>query len=324
MNKITLALTTSLLLLFSAFAVGDDRSDWPSSMTVGTSSQGGTYYIYGSGWANLVNQKLGTNIGAEVTGGPVQNVSMVQLGEHDFGLVTMGPALEAIEGKSPILPGVKHDKVRALFPMYQTIFHVSAMKDSGISSMDGLEGKRAGVGSAGGTNSVYWPRFFDLLGYDVTTLEGGSGDQAGQMQDGLLDAFAFGAGLPVSSVSQLEAQSEINVFSFPKDDIDKIVKEYPEISRSVVPAGTYRAVTEDIPTVSIWNFVVVNADMPESLAYEVVKTVMENHEAMLKVHRSAAETIPENVIYNTQIPFHPGAVRWFEENGYDIPDELKG
>lgn len=324
MNRMMPAIT-ALALAFSTTAIGsEDRSDWPSSMTVGTASQGGTYYIYGSGWANLINQTLGTNIGAEITGGPVQNVSMVQLGEQQFGLVTLGPAREAIEGKSSILPGVEHDKVRALFPMYPTVFHISALESSGIANVDDLDGKRVGVGPAGGTNSVYFPRFFELLDHDVSILEGGAGDQTGQMQDGLLDAFAFGAGLPVSAVSQVEAQSAINLFSFNEQDIATIISQYPEISEAVIPAGTYSAVEEDIPTVAIWNFVVTSDELPESLAYEIVKTVMENNDAMLQVHRSAANTQPENYIYNTQIPFHPGAVRWFVENGFDIPDELEG
>ncbi|OWV31165.1 TAXI family TRAP transporter solute-binding subunit [Halomonas campaniensis] len=324
MNKITLAITATAFAFSSASMAADNQSDWPSSMTVGTASQGGTYYIYGSGWANLINQKLDTNIGAEITGGPMQNVSMVQMGEHDFGLVTLGPAREALEGKSPIMPGIEHDNVRAVFPMYPTIFHITALQSSEISSVDDLVGKRVGVGPAGGTNSVYFPRFFDLLGYDVDTLEGGAGDQTGQMQDGLLDAFAFGAGLPVSAVSQVEAQSAVNVFSYSEAEIDTIVEAYPEISTAVIPADTYNSMDEDLPTVSMWNFVVTSADMPESLVYEIVKTVMENNDAMQQIHRSAEETLPENYIHNTQIPFHPGAVRWFEENGYDIPEELEG
>src|SRR5690554_2659485 len=106
-----LAVGAVSLAISSAALASEDRTDWPTSMTMGTASQGGTYYIYGAGLANLVNQKLDINIGAEVTGGPAQNVTMVQLGEHEFGLTTLGPAQEAIEGESPVLPNVEHDQV---------------------------------------------------------------------------------------------------------------------------------------------------------------------------------------------------------------------
>lgn len=318
---VTSALTLSLIAMNSW---SDDRSDWPNSMTVGTASQGGTYYIYGSGWANLANQKLGTRIGAEITGGPVQNVSMVQLGEHDFGMVTMGPALDAMEGNSPLLPNDPHSDVRAMFPMYQTALHIVTLENSGIESVADLDGRRVGVGPAGGTNDEYHPKLFEALGYNVETLQGGASDQAGQLQDNLIDAFAFGAGLPIASFSQLEAQADVNIFSYSEEDIEQILEEFPALSTAVIPGGTYRSVDEDIPTVSLWNFAITHKDMPESLVYEIVDAVMSNHEQMLQVHGAAAETLPENISYNNSIPFHPGAVRWFEEHGYEIPDELKG
>jgi len=63
--------------------------------------------------------------------------------------------------------------------------------------------------------------------------------------------------------------------------------------------------------------------MPESLAYEITKLAMENSERMVQVHAAAKETLAENVLKNAVIPFHPGAVKWFEENGFTIPDGLK-
>jgi hypothetical protein len=46
---------------------------------------------------------------------------------------------------------------------------------------------------------------------------------------------------------------------------------------------------------------------------------MENHQRMVTNHAAARETLPENVGKNRVIPFHPGAARWFKENGYDVP-----
>ena len=75
--------TTALVLTTSvAIANSDgDRAGWPDSFTVGTASQGGTYFAYGSGWANLVAEELGLSGGGEVTGGPMQNMALVHTGE---------------------------------------------------------------------------------------------------------------------------------------------------------------------------------------------------------------------------------------------------
>ena len=304
-------------------AQAQDRSDWPSSFKVGTASQGGTYFVYGSGWANLVAETLGINGGGEVTGGPVQNAALVQTGDMQFGMVTMGPAFDAWNGESALAPGLKHDKLRAMFPMYQTAFSVIALKDSGISSISDLEGKTVGVGPAGGTPGTYWPRIFEALGVNVEVRNGGAADLAGQLQDGLIDAFAFASGLPTPAFSQLEAQTDVTIFAFTPEEVATLTESFP-VSAFEIPADVYTSTSEPIPSIAMWNFAITNADIPESLVYEVVKTVMGGHDRMMEIHKAAAETLPENVDKNPFLPFHPGAVRWFEENGHAIPDDLKG
>lgn len=136
-------------------AAAQDRSDWPKQLTIGTASQGGTYFVYGNGFAAFISEVLGVDATAEVTGGPVQNVTLVQMGDHLMGLVTLGPAHDAWIGKSELAPGLEHTDVRALFPMYQTPFQVIALRSSGIDAVSDLAGKRVSVGPVGGTPGTY-------------------------------------------------------------------------------------------------------------------------------------------------------------------------
>ncbi|WP_439560065.1 TAXI family TRAP transporter solute-binding subunit [Roseinatronobacter sp.] len=307
-----------------SMANAQDRDGWPSDLTVGTASQGGVYFVYGNGLAGFLGEELGLNASGEVTGGPVQNVTLVQMGDHDIGLVTMGPAFEAWTGVSELAPGLEHSEIRALFPMYETPFQGVALSGSGITSVSDFEGKRVGVGPAGGTPGTYWPRFFDTLGLNVTVSNAGAADTAGQLKDGLVDAFVFAAGLPIGAFSQLAAEADVVMFGFTEDELATIMEGHPEVSQFNIPAGTYTAQDEDQLSVAMWNFAIAHADMPESLAYEITKLVMENNERMLQIHAAAAATLPENVGNNSFLPFHPGAVRYFEEIGIEIPDDLKG
>lgn len=312
----------AVLTATSTLAVAD-RSDWPRSITVGTASQGGVYYIYGSGWANLVGDALGISAGAEVTGGPVQNATLVEMGEHDFGMVTTGPLVAALAGESALAPGMPHDNVRAVFPMYQTTLQIITLASSGITSVSDLDGKTIGVGPAGGTADMYHPQMLEKLGLSVRTRNGGASDQAGQLQDGLIDAFAFAAGMPISAFSQLEAQANVNIFSYTAEEFAKVSEHFPELSAGVIPGSVYSSLNSDVPAVSLWNFAVTHKDMPESLVYGITKTVMENNDRMRQIHAAARETLPENARYNTFVPWHAGAVRWFEENGIEIPADMK-
>lgn len=309
-------------LLVAAPAAAQDRSDWPSSLKVGTASQGGTYFIYGAGWAGMVQQDLGIPTSTEVTGGPVQNFALVNAGDLDLAMTTMGPAYDAWMGESEIAPGVEMRDVRATFPMYQTPFQIITLKSSGIDSVEDLEGKRVGVGPQGGTPGTYFPRMFEALGISVTPQFGGGADLASQLQDGLIDAFAFGAGLPIAAFSQVEAQVPVNYITFSEEQLKTLLDEMPSLSEFTIPAGTYPSLTEDQKTVAMWNFGIAHKDVPESLVYEIMKVVLDDNARMVSVHQSAEETLPENVDKNAFLPFHPGAVRYFREKGMEVDADL--
>lgn len=304
-------------------AMAQDKSDWPSEITIGTASQGGTYFVYGNGFAGYMSEALGVNATGEVTGGPVQNVTLVETGDHLMGLVTMGPAYDAWIGKSELAPGLEHKSIRALFPMYQTPFQVVVLKSSGITSVSDLVGKRVSVGPAGGTPGTYWPQFMTALGVEANVSYAGAADAAGQLSDGLIDAFAFAAGVPISAFSELAAQQDVLMFGLTAEESAKVLEAFPAMASFNIPAGTYPGHDYDQPTVALWNFAIAHADMPESLAYEVTKLALDNNERMLQIHATASETKIENWDKNTFMTFHPGAVKYYEEKGITIPDTLK-
>ncbi|WP_439526598.1 TAXI family TRAP transporter solute-binding subunit [Roseovarius mucosus] len=317
------ALTAAATIAFGAAAGAQDRSDWPNSMTIGTASQGGTYFVYGNGFASYIAETLGVAATGEVTGGPVQNVTLVETGDHLMGLVTMGPAYDAWNGKSELAPGLEHKSIRALFPMYQTPFQVIALKSSGINSVSDLAGKRVSVGPAGGTPGTYWPLFMQALDVEATISNAGASDAAGQLQDGLIDAFAFAAGMPISAFAELAASQDVVMFGLSEEELPKVLAAYPAMAPLTIPAGTYAGHDYDQPTVALWNFAIAHQDMPESLAYEITKLAMGNSDRMVQIHAAAKETLSENWDKNTFMPFHPGAVRYFEEIGITIPDNLR-
>ena len=319
-----LILAATALVLSTAGASAQDRSDWPRSLTIGTASVGGVYFVYGNGLASFIGETLDISASGEITGGPVQNATLVQMGEHDIGLVTMGPMFEAWTGESELAPGIPHTDVRALFPMYETPFHGIALSRSGIESVSDLDGRRVSVGPAGGTAGTYWPRFLETLDVDVRPSFTGASDAASQLKDGLIDGFVFAAGVPIGAFSQLAAETDVRTFGFTEQELETILENFPEVAPYTIAAGTYSGQDTDDNTVAMWNFAVAHRDMPESLAYEITRLVMENNDRMVQIHAAARATLPENWDNNSFLPFHPGAVRYFEEQGIEIPEDLQG
>ncbi|MEL6206048.1 MAG: TAXI family TRAP transporter solute-binding subunit [Pseudomonadota bacterium] len=321
--------STSLAAIVAALAstafAGDDwdRTGWPESFTVGTASQGGTYFAYGTGWANLVAEELGLSGGGEVTGGPMQNMTLVHTGDAAFGMTTMGPAAESLAGTNPIAPGLKMTGACAMFPMYQTPFSVTALASSGIASVADIPaGAKIGFGPAGSTSDTYFPRMMEELGVDFERRNGGWSDLGSQLQDGLLDVIAFAAGVPVPAVSQLEVQTDVNIIEFTAEEQAKILAAFP-VSEFLIAADTYTTLEADARSVSMWNFAIAQCDLPASFVEAVVDVVMSDNARMVDIHRAARSTLPEHWDKNSVLKWHPGAAKWFRENaGADIPDAM--
>jgi len=314
------------LLLAAAFvhaqAQPKPNPAWPKTLTLGTASLGGTYVIYGKAWADLVNRRLGTHISIQHTEGPNQNIVLTNARLTDFGMTTMGVAQQAWSGKGEWTKGKPFRNVRATFPMYNTPFHFIALEKSGIRSVRDLQGRKAGVGPRSGTCGTYFPLIFKAIGVETTLRNGPAADMAASLQDGLIEAFPFCAGVPIAAYQELESANRVRYFTFGREEIRLIKAALPELSETVIPKGSYRQLHEDQRTVGVFNIGLVHKDLPEDLVYLVVKTVLENAEELAKAHPAAKETVLENWRRNTVIPFHPGALRYLKEKGISVPSSL--
>lgn len=296
---------------------------WPRALTMGTAAPGGTYAIYGPAWGQLAQAATGVNISYRTTQGPNQNIVLVNTRQIELGMVTMGVALQAWEGTGEWTQGNRFRDIRALFPMYDTPFHAVALARSNITDHSQLNGKSVGVGPRGGTPGTYYPLILRTLGVTPSAIRYASAsDLIGQLADGLLDCFGFAAGAPIPAFSEIETTQQVRIFGFTEAQADAIVKAYPELSKGTIPAGTYRSVTQPLTIVGVYNFAIGHRSLPEDLVYEIVKAVMTQNAAMVQATAAAKETVPENVGKNSFLPFHPGAARWFRENGFTIPESL--
>jgi uncharacterized protein len=319
MFRTIISVLTTIALVAGAIAPAMAQSQ---SMTIGTGSRGGTYFVYGRAIASLLDEKLGGKVSTQVTQGPNQNIVLVDGRKAELGMVTMGVALQAWSGLGRWAPGKKFTNIRALFPMYDTTFHFVTTEKSGIKSVADLNGRTVGVGPLMGTPGTYYPLIFDALGPRVEIRNGSVNDMVDKLDDGSIDAVAIAAGAPVPAFVEIEAKRPVRFFTFTDTERATLKQTFPELSEAVIPKGTYKTLTEDLKTLGIFNFFIAHKDMPEDLAYRITKTVLENTDAVTKGHLAGRETIAQNWERNTFLPFHPGAVRYYREKGIAIPDKL--
>lgn len=290
-------------------------------LLLGTSSQGGTYYVWGGGWADIIGKNVpGTDVAVEVTGGPNANIQLIESGEMDLGFVTAWLAGEAYTGTG--WADKKYTKIRSIFPMYASVMHMYSLKDSGITSINDFAGKNISTGAPGSTSAVAGEGLLDVLGVKPSRVSGIPTNTAVDgLRDGTIDAGFAVTGVPGPFMLDLETTHEVQHIGLTEEEMKKALEKYPYWSEAIIPNGTYKHQEEDILLPGFWNFAIASSDLSEDLVYNLVKTTFEKHQDLLAVDPSAKETIVENFKYST-IPYHPGAVKYYQEIGIEIPESL--
>ncbi|MDQ7820892.1 MAG: TAXI family TRAP transporter solute-binding subunit [Armatimonadota bacterium] len=324
-------LTVLLAAALVAGAVGtaqtQPRPGWPRSVTIGSASIGGVYFVVAGGWARVIGEKMGLAATNRVTGGPVQNIQLVQAKEIELGMTTTGPLYEALQGIGEFA-GKKMDAVRVIFPMYTSYAHWMVSADSGIRSVADLSGKVVSLGPRGGSAEFVGERVLQLFNVKPRRIVYlGFADGASAIRDGVVDA-AFGViGVPVPAWVEAAITRPMRFFGFTREQIEVLTSRYPYLARAAIRPGVYRGQDEAIQTVQMWNAAIVHRDMPEDFVYELTKVMLTNREFLATVHPTAHEMLPVNIFY-IKMPMHPGAIRYFREQGVTlapehIPPEMK-
>jgi uncharacterized protein len=311
-----------LLAIWTSTTVPAAGPDWPKSLTLGTASPGGVYYIYGDALAKILTEKLGIVVNPLPNQGTVHNVMLVDSGGVQLGMITMGVGLEGWTGTGDWTKGQKFRQMRALFPMYDTPFQPVVLRRSGITTFAQLDNKRVGIGPRAGTSGTYVPAIVKVLGISAEIINGSHELMGTELLAGRLDAYVSILGAPTPTLKQVEANEPIAFINLSPEQTAAVRKAMPEFSTSKIVAGTYRSLDNDYVTLGVYNFAIGRADLPDDLVYQLVKAVFENQPRLVKAHPAARDTLPQNVDKDTFLPFHPGAVRYYREIGISIPESL--
>jgi TRAP transporter TAXI family solute receptor len=322
MKPAKLLSTLLLLFCFTLTSAKAEKADWPKSLTIGTASPGGVYLPYGRFLATLWTEKLGIRADAVATQGPVHNVKLLALGGAQIGFTTMGIAKQGWDGTGTWTEGKRYQNIRALFPMYDTPFQVAVLRRSGITTLQQLDHKPVGVGPRAGTGGEYVPNIMQLLGVTPEFKYGSIDDQATELLAGRYTASAAMTGVPIPALARAESKEPLAFIALSPEQIDAVLKKFPELSASTIPAKAYKSLEKDYATFGVYNFAIGRADLPDDLVYQLIKVLFENVPALVREVAAASDTIPQNVSKDTFLPLHPGAIRYYREVGISIPAKL--
>jgi TRAP transporter TAXI family solute receptor len=304
-----ITLFVGLLCIFSA-----SSSEAQQFISFGTGTEGGLYYIWGGGWAKVMNKALpGQEVTAESTGGSTANCQLIERGKLQLGFSLAQVTYDMYADK-------KMKNLRTLFPAYPGFFYLYALKKSGLKTIYDMNGKEIGYVKGLHDTTV---KVFETLGIKPAKthiLTHAAVQEA--LVDGTIHSTSVFGPEKWPGLTSLEATHDIQFLTMTEKDIQAILKVFVAYRKGVVQKGTYKALADKpYETFVDWNLIMANKTLPEEIAYRLVKTTYENNDALMAVHPVSSMTKVENVM-NSPIPLHPGTIRYLKERKISIPENL--
>jgi len=295
-------------------------------LSIATGGTGGVYYPIGGGFAEMINNHIdGAQATAEVTGASVENMGLIMRGDADLALVLADTAYQAYTGTGDF-DGRQIENTRALASVYPNAVQLVTLAESDIQSIADLAGKRVSVGAPGSGTELNARALLEANGVnyeDFTPQRLNFNETADAIRDGDIDAGFWSVGPPTSSILNLAATRDIRLIGLSDEEIANAQEVEAVFAPYELAAGMYDGMDEAVQTIGIPNVLVVNADMDEELAYQLTQLLFENTDELIAVHPAANDTTIEFTMNSTPVPLHPGALRYFEEVGAEIPDRLR-
>jgi TRAP transporter TAXI family solute receptor len=320
MSKRLTRLAGLAVVAFAAWFAGSALAQ-NKAISIATGGTGGVYYPIGGGLANLLSKTIpGIQATAEVTGGSVDNLKLINSGGAELAFVMADAALDAVNGEDKF-KGTKVP-VRTLMVLYPNQMHVVTIEGTGIEKMADLKGKRVSTGSGGSATEVMAFRVIEAAGLDkdkdMKRERLGVAESVNALKDRKIDAFFWVGGLPTAAVTDLGATPGVKIKLVDHADLAAPMnKKYGDLyAASTIKSGVYPGQDKDNKNTVVWNILVANAKMSDEMAYKIVQIIVDHKADLVAVHQESKSFSVENQIKtNSPIPWHPGAVKYFTEKG---------
>ena len=283
-------------------------------LTGGTS---GVYYPLGVALSKIYGEKIAdTRPQVQSTKASVENLNLLQQGKGEIAFALGDSVKLAWEGDTDAGFKGPLGKLRIIAAIYPNYIQIVASKESGVKSLADLKGKSLSVGAPKSGTELNARKIFEAAGMSYEDLGKTEylpfAESVELIKNRQLDATLQSAGLGVASIKDLSTSIDVQIVAVPEDVIAKLGAPY---IAATIPAGTYSGQASDVPTVAVVNFLVTHSEVSDELAYEMTRQLFENLPDMVAAHNAAKAISLENALNGLPAPLHPGAERFYKEQG---------
>lgn len=303
---------------------------------MGTLEPGGTIYTITAGFAQAVNRHVpGVEIQVNATGSAAQHMLSAANGDLEFFMhstilyhhMSQGTAMYANLGNAPELS----QRLRGIFNFPVGAWHALTYADSGIETFDDIRGRTVFLGPPSGGATAFTRDIVEgatgmVAGEDFRVANMGFEAAQQGFQDRRIDVLIFPSLVPGAFIQQLALTNRIRLIPLQPEDFDKpgviAAMGVPGRTRELIDPALYggNLVNEEpVLTVGAWIGVGARADLPEELVYDATRAFWDNiHELHAQGPAFQGITL-DTALSAINMPLHPGAIRFYEAQGLEIP-----
>lgn len=315
---------TLLTALAASLAVVAASVQAEERLLIGSTSSSSSHYSYFVALNQIINDNL-EDVSSSVTetGATVDNLKRMSRGQIDLGLVTTNTGYQAAEGLGDFEGRPVESQLLWVYTMAPQ--NVVVREDSGVDSLEALEGVRFNPGITGSATESTTEAVMKVLGVTPDYVRGSTGDVVDSIKDDRIAGYVkSGVGEKLDgSTMDIATSTPIRMLSLSDEQADTLSEEMQDIAVVDIPEGA----GDGIPAYTTWAFgVAVHAtpELDEEVAYQIVKAAMENQEVQANAFSAIEDAdLTDMTMKVGTVALHPGAARYFEEQGVEIPDALQ-
>lgn len=326
---------TTTAILASLLAINLQAAE-NKSYILATATTGGTYYPVGVAISTLAKVKLEPkykiSLSAISSAGSGENVKLLRENQAQFAILMGLYGSWAKAGTGRLAKVGAQKELRSVTMLWPNVEHFlidsSMVKTGDLSDLENLKEQSFSIGKRNSGTEGANRYILSQLGLNPDThfnlVYLGYGASADAFSNGKIKGMNTSAGAPVSAVTRAMAAlgDDVSLLNVTPQQMEKINSKYPLWSEFVIKAGTYPGQSKAVHTIAQPNFLAVRSDVSEEDVYLLTKTIYENLPFLQNIHKATANMALDKAIVGLPVPLHPGALRYYKEQGLKIPTSL--
>ncbi|MEM9108364.1 MAG: TAXI family TRAP transporter solute-binding subunit, partial [Pseudomonadota bacterium] len=213
-------------------------------------------------------------------------------------------------------------------------YHPVTLEGSGIEDWGDIKGKTVFTGPPAGSASATSEALIKIItgyeagkDYNAVRLSWGEGYAA--LADGKIDMMVRPAEIGSANIEQFGLSGEFRILSIPDEVLENEAMQSlfgrPGRGMAKFDGSTYKGQLTDgeINALGFFQFVGTHEGVPEETVYEATKAFWDNIDEVQATAFFLKEVDKDTAFTSVNVPLHPGALRYYEEAGFDIPEDLR-